>query len=134
MGDNIKKVPGVVDVVGLEDTISGPAAMFNVDQTTTARAGFTPQEVETDTAAILQGEPATTPVVVNDRAYTIRVRFPARDAGHHAISIRNTTIVSGTGERRPLFRGSLSNMVEIPGQFEIRRENLAARSPGERAF
>ncbi len=39
-------------------------------------SGFTPQEVELDASAILQGEPATTPVVVNDRAYTIRVRFP----------------------------------------------------------
>ena len=41
-----------------------------------ARAGFTPQEIELDASAILQGEPAPTPVVVNDRAYTIRVRFP----------------------------------------------------------
>jgi multidrug efflux pump subunit AcrB len=110
-----------VDVVGLEDTISGPAAMFNVDQTTTARAGFTPQEVELDASAILQGEPATMPVIVNDRAYTIRIRFPAETRATMD-SIRNTTIVSGTGKTATI--GSLTNMVEIPGQFEIRRENL----------
>ncbi|HEV3200012.1 MAG TPA: efflux RND transporter permease subunit, partial [Bryobacteraceae bacterium] len=121
VGDNMKKVPGVVDVVGLEDTISGPAAMFNVDQTTTARAGFTPQEVELDASAILQGEPATMPVIVNDRAYTIRIRFPAETRATMD-SIRNTTIVSGTGKTATI--GSLTNMVEIPGQFEIRRENL----------
>ena len=40
----------------------------------------TPQEVELDASAMLQGEPATAPVVVNDRSYTIRVRFPARRA------------------------------------------------------
>src|SRR5207247_10627346 len=66
----IKKIPGVVDVLdGVENTISGPATVFNVDPAVTARAGFTPQEVETDTAAILQGETATAPVVVNDRSY-----------------------------------------------------------------
>ena len=35
-----------------------------------------PQELELDASAILQGEPAPTPVVVNDRSYNIRVRFP----------------------------------------------------------
>ena len=121
IGDNLKKIDGLVDLVGLEDTISGPAAMFNVDQSTTARAGFTPQEVELDTSAILQGEPATTPVVVNDRAYTIRVRFPASTRATMD-SIRNTTLVSSTGKTATL--GSLASMVEIPGQVEIRRDNL----------
>jgi multidrug efflux pump subunit AcrB len=37
-------------------------------------------------------------------------------------AIRNTTLVSGTGKTATL--GSLSSMVEIPGQTEIRRENL----------
>jgi len=121
VGDNLKKIPGVVDVVGLEDTISGPAVQWNVDQTTTARAGFTPQELETDTSAVLQGEPATTPVVVNDRAYTIRVRFPAETRATLE-SIRNTTLVSSTGKTATL--GSLAAPVEIPGQTEIRRDNL----------
>ena len=43
---------------------AAPAMNFNVDPMVTARAGFTPQEVELDASAMLQGEPATTPVVV----------------------------------------------------------------------
>src|ERR1700730_14324853 len=77
VGDTIKKIPGVVDVLnGIENTISGPATVFRVDPVVTARSGFTPQEVELDASAILQGEPASPPVVVADRSYTIRVRFP----------------------------------------------------------
>src|ERR1700693_4017923 len=72
----IKKVPGVVDVEDrIENHSSGTALMCKVDREVTARAGFTPQEVELDASAMLQGEPATPPVVMNDRAYTIRVRF-----------------------------------------------------------
>ncbi len=121
VGDAIKKIPGVVDVLnGVENTISGPARVFTVDPSAAARAGFTTQEVELDASAILQGEPATAPVVVNDRAYTIRVRFP-HDA-QTLDSIRNTLLVSSTGKTATL--GTLANMVEIPGQNEIRRENL----------
>jgi CzcA family heavy metal efflux pump len=122
VGNAIKAIPGVVDVLnGIEDTISGPARVFTVDQVVAARSGFTPQEVELDASAILQGEPATTPVVVNDRAYTIRVRFP--DETRASLdSIRNTMLISGTGKTATI--GSLANIVEIPGQNEIRRENL----------
>jgi CzcA family heavy metal efflux pump len=121
VGDTMKKVPGVVDIVGVEDTISGPATQFNVDQVVTARAGFSPEEVELDASAILQGEPASAPVVVNDRSYTIRVRFPAETRATMD-SIRNTTLVSSTGKTATI--GSLAGLVEIPGQTEIRRENL----------
>jgi multidrug efflux pump subunit AcrB len=118
----IKKIPGVVDVLdGIENSISGPATVFNVDPSVTARAGFTPQEVELDASAILQGEPASLPVVVNDRSYNIRVRFPARTRANMD-SIRNTLLVSGTGKMATI--GTLASMVEIPGQTEIRRDNL----------
>ncbi|SPF55365.1 Acriflavin resistance protein [Candidatus Sulfopaludibacter sp. SbA4] len=121
VGETMKKVPGVVDVVGVEDTISGPATQFNVDQVVTARAGFSPEEVELDASAILQGEPASAPVVVNDRSYTIRVRFPPETRATMD-SIRNTTLISGTGKTATI--GSLASLVEIPGQTEIRREDL----------
>jgi CzcA family heavy metal efflux pump len=118
----LKKIPGVVDILdGIENTISGPARVFNVDPSVTARAGFTPQEVEINTSAMLQGEPAPPPVVVNDRAYPIRVRFPEQ-ARSSLDTIQNTLIVSGTGKTATV--GSLTNVVEIPGQTEIRRENL----------
>jgi CzcA family heavy metal efflux pump len=122
VGDALKKLPGVVDVLnGIENTISGPATMFRVDAGVAARAGFTAQEIELDTSAILQGEPAPTPVVVNDRAYTIRVRFPESTRAS-VDAIKNTLLVSSTGRTGTL--GSLATVEEIPGQTEVRRENL----------
>jgi CzcA family heavy metal efflux pump len=122
VADGIKKIPGVVDILnGIDNTISGPATMFQVDPSTAARAGFTPQEIELDASAIMQGEPATAPVVANDRAYTIRVRFPP-PARASFEAIKNTLFVSSTGKIATL--GSLATVVELPGQTEIRRENL----------
>ena len=41
VGDAIKKVPGVVDVLnGIDNTISGPAITFNVDPVVAARSGI----------------------------------------------------------------------------------------------
>jgi CzcA family heavy metal efflux pump len=122
VGDAIKKVPGVVDVLdGIENTVSGPATMFHVDAATAGRAGFSPEEIEVDASAIMQGEPAPTPIVMNDRPYTVRVRFP-ESARSSADAIKNTLIVSSTGKTGTL--GSLATVEEIPGQNEIRRENL----------
>ncbi len=122
VGDSVKKVPHAVDVFnGVENTISGPARTFNVDPVAAARSGFSAQEVELDASAILQGEPASTPVVVNDRSYTIRVRFP-QDKDRPLESILNTLLVSGTGKTATI--GALAKMVETPGQTEIRRDNL----------
>jgi len=122
VGDKIKKIHGVVDVEdGIENTISGPATMFQIDPVVTARAGFTPQEVELDASAMLQGEPAPTPVVANDRSYNIRVRFPEQTRAS-LDAMRNTLLVSGTGKTATL--GALATVQELPGQTEIRRENL----------
>ena len=122
VADAIQKVPGVVDVLnGVDDAISGPAVMFQVDPAVAARAGFTPQEVATDAAAILEGEPAPSSVVVNDRAYTLRVRFPEADRASLE-AMKNTLLVSGTGKTATL--GALATVTELPGQTEIRRENL----------
>jgi CzcA family heavy metal efflux pump len=122
VGDAIKKVPGVVEVLnGIDNTISGPATVFQVDPAVVARTGFTPQEVELDASAILQGEPAPTPVVLNDRAYTIRVRFP-ESTRSSMDAIKNTLLVSSSGKTATL--GSLATVTSEPGQTEIRRENL----------
>ena len=122
VADAIQKIPGVVDLLnGIDNTISGPAVMFQVDPTVAARAGFTPQELATDASAVLEGEPSPTPVVVNDRAYTLRVRFPAGDRASLE-AMKNTLLVSSTGKTATL--GSLATLTELPGQTEIRRENL----------
>ena len=122
VGDAIKKVPGVVDVLnGVENTISGPAALFQVKQEVAARAGFTPEEIELDASAMLQGEPAPNPVVIGDRPYTVRVRFPPTARGSFE-AIEQTLLVSATGQTATL--GSLATYVNEPGQTEVIRENL----------
>ena len=122
VADAISKVPGVVDLLnGIDNTMSGPAVTFQVDPSVAARAGFTAEEIALDASAILEGEPAATPVVLNDRAYTVRVRFPpANRASLEAM--RDTLLVSSTGHTATL--GALATVVENPGQTEIRRENL----------
>ena len=122
VADAIAKDKGVVDVLnGIDNTISGPAVVFQVDPSIAARAGFSPEEVATDAAAILEGEPSTTPVVTHDRTYTVRVRFPA---GNRASleAMRDTLLVSSTGKTATL--GALATLTELPGQTEIHRENL----------
>ncbi len=122
VADGIKKIRGVVDVLdGIDNTISGPAISFQVKPTVAARAGFSPEEVEQNVAAIMLGEEAPTPVVNGDRPYTIRVRFPEQSRSSLE-AIRNTLLVSSTGSKATL--GTLASAQEIPGQTEIRRENL----------
>ena len=122
VADAIGKIKGVVDLLnGIDNTISGPAVTFQVDTSVAARAGFTAEEVALDASAILEGEPAPTPVVTNDRAYTLRVRFPAANRASLE-AMRDTLLVSSTGHTATL--GALSSVVESPGQTEVRRENL----------
>src|SRR5713101_4211985 len=112
----------VVDVLnGIENTISGPAVTYQVNPTVAARAGFTPEEVAVNAAAILEGEPAATPVVLNDRAYTIRVRFPEQNRSS-LDSMSNALLTSSTGRTATL--GSLATLSMDPGETQIRRENL----------
>jgi len=122
VAEAIGKIKGVVDILnGIENTISGPAVTFQVDPSVAARAGFTAEEVALDASAILEGEPAPTPVVANDRAYTLRVRFPAANRAS-LDAMRDTLLVSSSGHTATL--GSLSSVIENQGQTEVRRENL----------
>ena len=112
----------VVDVLnGVENTISGPAVTYQVNPTIAARAGFTPEEVAVNAAAVLEGEPAATPVILNDRSYTVRVRFPEQNRSS-LDSMSNALLTSSTGRTATL--GSLATLSMDPGQTEIRRENL----------
>jgi multidrug efflux pump subunit AcrB len=122
VADAISKVEGVVDLKnGVDDAISGPATTFTVNPVVAARSGFTAEEVSTDAQAILQGVPAPEPLLANQRAYTIRVRFPEQNRSSFQ-SMSNTLLTSATGKTATL--GSLATIVEQPGQTEIRRENL----------
>jgi len=122
VADAIGKVHGVVDILdGVQNTISGPAVTFQVNPAVAARAGFSPEEVATDASAILEGEPSPTPVVLNDRAYTIRIRFPEQNRSS-LDRMGNTLLTSATGHTATL--GSLATVSTDPGETEIRRENL----------
>ncbi len=122
VADSISKVDGVVDILnGIDNTISGPATVFRVDPAVTARAGFTPEEVSLDASAILEGEPAAAPLIAQDIPYTIRVRYP--DSNRLSLAaMSNTLLNSASGHTASL--GSIATITELPGQTEIRRENL----------
>ena len=122
VAEAIGKINGVVDVLnGVENTISGPSMTYQVNPMVAARAGFTGEEVAVDASAVLEGEPAATPLVINDRAYTIRVRFP--DESRATLDrMSNTLLVSASGRTATL--GSLASVATSAGETEIRRENL----------
>lgn len=122
IGEAIAKVPGVVDVLdGIDNTISGPAFVYQVNPSTASLAGFTPEEVAVDATSIVAGEPAATPVITNGRPYTIRVRFPEQNRKTLS-ALSNTLLNSSSGHTATL--GALATVQEIAGQAEIRRENL----------
>ena len=122
VAEAIGKVHGVVDVLnGVENTVSGPVVTFQVNPTVAARVGFTSEEVALDAAAVLEGEPAATPVILNDRAYTIRVRFPEQNRASLE-RMGDTLLTSSTGRTATL--GSLATITTDPGETEILRENL----------
>jgi multidrug efflux pump subunit AcrB len=106
---------------GIENTVSGPATNFQVDPVVAARLGFTPAEVSADATSILDGLPASDPLIANGRPYTIRVRL----GDEHRASldaIQNTVFNSSSGHTATL--GSLATVNQLPPQNEIRRENL----------
>lgn len=122
VGAAIQKQPGVVDVLnGVQNTISGPATLFQVNPSIASRLGFTPEEVSTDATAVIQGVPAAEPVIENGRPYTVRVRY---DDSHRSSleAIESTILNSASGRTATL--GSVAEVQHLPPQNEIRQENL----------
>ncbi|MBZ5698710.1 MAG: efflux RND transporter permease subunit [Acidobacteriia bacterium] len=112
----------VVDIEdGIENTTSGPAVMFTVNTQTAAKAGFTPDQLTVVASAIVDGEPATAPVIIGDRPYTLRVRYPAANRASLE-AMRDTILVNSNGGTATL--GSVSTISELPGQTEVLRDNL----------
>jgi len=127
VGDALQKVKigdrsPIVDVAdGIEKTTSGPAIRFTVNPDAADRAGFTSEELGTVGVAMVEGEPAATPVLINERPYPLRVRFPAT-ARASLEAMTNTMLVSSSGTTATL--GSITSVDELPGQTEVIRENL----------
>ncbi|HUX11360.1 MAG TPA: efflux RND transporter permease subunit, partial [Terriglobia bacterium] len=111
----------VVDIDnGIDSTTSGPAIVYHVNLAKAAHAGFTPQDVVTEAEAMLDGVPAAQPAVVNDRPYTLRIRFP-QTARSSLSAMNNTLMISPTGQLASL--GTLASMTELPGQTEILQDH-----------
>ncbi|MDE3110335.1 MAG: efflux RND transporter permease subunit, partial [Acidobacteriota bacterium] len=111
----------VVDIDnGIDSTTSGPAISYRVDMAKAANAGFTPQDLANQATAMLNGVTAQQPMVVNDRPYPVRIRYPD-DVRSSVAAMNNTVIVSPTGQTANL--GSVANMTDIPGQTEILQQN-----------
>jgi CzcA family heavy metal efflux pump len=106
---------------GIENTTSGPAVVFNVNPENSARAGFGADDLGVLTTALLEGEPAAQRVIINDRPYNLRVRYPA-ESRKSLESLSNTMLVNSNGGTATL--GSLTQISEAPGQTEVVRENL----------
>jgi CzcA family heavy metal efflux pump len=122
IADAIEKIPGVVSVEnGIENTLSSPATNFQIDPTVAGRMGFTPQEVAEDATSILDGVTTNDPLIANGRPYTVRVRL-GEETRQSLDTIENTVFNSASGKLATL--GSLAQIIQLPPQNEIRRENL----------
>src|SRR5579863_9207022 len=112
----------IVDVEdGIDNTTSGPAVVFTVNPASAAKAGFTTDQLTTVASAIVDGEPATAPMIIDDKPYTLRVRYPPASRSSLE-AMNNTVIVNANGGSATL--GSVSTFTELPGQTEILRDNL----------
>ncbi|MDE3154513.1 MAG: efflux RND transporter permease subunit [Acidobacteriota bacterium] len=124
----------VVDIDdGIDSTTSGPVVTYDIDMAKAAHAGFRPQDVVTEADAMLDGVTASQPVVVNDRPYALRIRYP--EAYRSSLSSMNSTLLtSPTGQLATL--GSLASISQTPGQIEILQDHqqryvaVAARLEG----
>ncbi len=111
----------VVDVDnGIESTTSGPAVSYQVNMARAAHVGFTPQALADEAEAMLDGVTAMQPVVIDDRPFPVRIRYPAKLRS--SISAMNDTMLVAPGGQLANL-GSLATMTELPGQTEILQDN-----------
>jgi multidrug efflux pump subunit AcrB len=111
----------VVDIDdGIDSTTSGPAVSFQVNMARASHAGFAPQDVANEATAMLDGVTASQPMVINDRPYTLRIRYPAEIRS--SLSAMNNTMLVGPGGQTANL-GSLATMTDMPGQTEILQDN-----------
>jgi multidrug efflux pump subunit AcrB len=83
--------------------------------------GFTAEDISTDSTAIVAGVEAAVPLITHGRPYPIRVRMP--EANRSSVdAIERTLLISSSGHISSL--GALATAQMLPGQQEIRRENL----------
>ena len=101
--------------------------VFTVDPQATERAGFSAEELGTVAVAMVEGEPMLAPVIVGERPYTVRVRFPA-SARASLEAMSNTMLVNSSGATSTLvacMAGARPN--RIPVANAIASVNESAR-------
>lgn len=103
-------------------TVTGPELNIRIDPRRAGLLGVTPAEVTRSLETAMLGR-ADTSVVVGERVIGIRVVYP-RPLRRSLEQVREMQVMTHTGHRVPL--AAIADIVEVPGVFEVRRENQKA--------
>ena len=115
----IKKIPGVVDTSdGL--IVAGPSISLKVRADAAQRYGMDADDLARQLNTAILGQTASY-VLKGDRVVDIRVRMDSSDVDRIA-ALRELPIRSPSGAVVPL--SQVADLVEEPGQLELRREDL----------
>jgi multidrug efflux pump subunit AcrB len=116
--EKLSKVPGVVDVLGLQR--GGPESIWTIDPVIAGRLGLTAQQVSDQLSNAWSGETPTS-LRLLDRTIPIRVRYPD-GVRFDASKLGDTMIKGATGTLVPA--SALVSVTTSGGQAELMRENL----------
>jgi CzcA family heavy metal efflux pump len=119
VAEQLKQVTGVVDVFdGL--VFTGPTLSVKVRSLTSQRFGLSPADVAAAVNTAMLGQRASS-VLEGDRVVSIRVRVDGASIGDVA-SLRELPLRTADGNLVKL--SQIADIVETPGQLELRREDL----------
>jgi CzcA family heavy metal efflux pump len=119
LAEQLKQIKGVVDVFdGL--VFAGPTLSLKVRSLTAERFGLTADDIAAAVNTAMLGQRASS-VLEGDRVVSIRVRVDAANIEDVA-SIRELPIRTAGGNLVKL--SQVADVVEMPGQLEMRREDL----------
>jgi CzcA family heavy metal efflux pump len=119
IADQLKQVKGVVDVFdGL--VFTGPTLSLRVRSLASQRLGLTAAEVATAVSTAMLGQRASS-VLEGDRVVSIRVRVEGQSIAEVA-SLRELPMRAADGNLVKL--SQVADVIETPGQLELRREDL----------
>jgi CzcA family heavy metal efflux pump len=119
VAERLGKVHGVVDVLdGL--IYAGPSLSLRVRHAEAARLGFTAADVAASVSTAMLGQTASS-VLEGDRVVNIRVRAE-HSSIERAANLRDLPLRAPDGAVVKL--GQVADLVETPGQLELRREDL----------
>ncbi len=119
VADRLRKVRGVVDILdGL--VYAGPSLSLRVRHAEAGRLGFSSADVADAVGTAMLGQTAST-VLEGDRVVKIRVR-DERSSIDRVATLRDLPLRAPDGTMVKL--SQLVDVVETPGQLELRREDL----------